>query len=126
MPKGVASVLISFVYWGLVPLYWKQLTHVDAFELLVYRAVGVFLTVLIIVTAMGNLAKTIKTHRSWATLRYQFAAASFIAINWFTFVWAIINNQILDTSLGYFLSPFMGLLLGRIFGNERISIGQEC
>jgi chloramphenicol-sensitive protein RarD len=49
------------------------------------------------------------------------ASAALISINWFTYIWAIDHNQILQTSLGYFINPLVNVFLGYIFLKEKLS-----
>lgn len=50
--------------------------------------------------------------------------AALIAGNWLTFVWAVNAGRILDTSLGYFLTPQVNVLLGFLFLHERLRRAQ--
>jgi len=50
--------------------------------------------------------------------------AAIIGSNWFIYIWAVINNHIVDTSLGYFINPLISVLLGVIFLRERLNFWQ--
>ena len=41
-----------------------------------------------------------------------------------TYIYGISINRVLDTSLGYFMSPIVSILLARIFIGERINSSQ--
>ena len=43
-----------------------------------------------------------------------------LGINWFTYVWAVITNHVVESSLGYFINPIVSVLLGVIFLRERL------
>lgn len=43
-----------------------------------------------------------------------------LGANWFVFIWAVNNDQILQTSLGYYINPLFFVFLGMIFLNERL------
>jgi len=43
-----------------------------------------------------------------------------IAINWFTFIWAVANDQVKEASLGYFMNPLVNVLLGFVVLHERL------
>ena len=47
-----------------------------------------------------------------------------IAINWCLYVWAVVNEQVLSTSLGYFINPVISVFLGIIFLSERLNFKQ--
>ncbi len=48
-----------------------------------------------------------------------------VIANWLIFVWAVVNGQILATSLGYFIRPLVNFLLGFLFLRERLSAVQK-
>ncbi|MEQ9447998.1 MAG: EamA family transporter RarD, partial [Rhodospirillaceae bacterium] len=52
------------------------------------------------------------------------ASATFIAVNWLTFVWAISNNHVLDISLGYFINPLVSILVGLFVLREKLTTWQ--
>jgi chloramphenicol-sensitive protein RarD len=43
-----------------------------------------------------------------------------IATNWLVFIIAVGHGQVLQSSLGYFMTPFVSVLLGFLFLNERL------
>ena len=43
-----------------------------------------------------------------------------IAITWFLYIWAVIIGRVIETSLGYFMTPLMNVLLGAVFLRERL------
>ena len=49
----------------------------------------------------------------------------FITLNWSIFVWAVNANRVIETSLGYYISPLVSILLGILFLRERLSLGQS-
>ena len=58
----------------------------------------------------------LKEHRSQIIL--LLLAAVIISINWFTYIWAIANNHVMDTSLGYYINPLLNVVLGVILFKE--------
>jgi chloramphenicol-sensitive protein RarD len=49
------------------------------------------------------------------------ASTLLVANNWFIFTWAVVNDRVLDTSLGYFINPLLSVLLGVLLLKERMS-----
>lgn len=58
-------------------------------------------------------------------LQLLMLSAILVAINWLTFIWAVANNRILETSLGYFINPLVNVLLGMLFLKETLYRGQK-
>ena len=44
-----------------------------------------------------------------------------ITINWFFFIWAVNAGHIIETSLGYFMTPLVNVLFGALFLRERLT-----
>jgi chloramphenicol-sensitive protein RarD len=45
-----------------------------------------------------------------------------IAANWLIFIWAVGQGRVLESSLGYFITPLVSVLLARIFLKESLDI----
>ncbi len=122
--KGIAAMVSASVIWGLVPLYYKLLTHVPAIEILAHRTIWslvIFAVVLMVQRRVGHIFQALKTWRSFATLA---AAALLISINWFVFIWSVSAGLVTEASLGYFLFPLVAVVLGRLVLGERLVRGQ--
>ncbi|HEY5774762.1 MAG TPA: EamA family transporter RarD [Xanthomonadales bacterium] len=121
---GVIAALSAFGFWGLVPIYYKGLQSVGAWEVLAHRVIwSVPLLVLFLAIRDGR--------QFWSKLRLPMASIAWlvlsgltISINWVVFVWAVANDHILDTSLGYFGTPLVSVLLGYVFLKERLNLLQ--
>ena len=117
---GVYAALAAFTFWGLVPIYYKGLASVSAWEVLAHR---VFWSIPILLLFLAirdgkNFWKRLRlplTSIAWLVL-----SGLTITINWVVFVWAVANDHILDTSLGYFGTPLVNVLLGYLFLQERL------
>src|SRR4029078_1194604 len=48
------------------------------------------------------------------------AAALLIAVNWFLYVWGVTHHFIIETSLGYFITPLVNVLLRVVILRERL------
>jgi chloramphenicol-sensitive protein RarD len=51
-------------------------------------------------------------------------SAGLLAINWLVFIWAVNNDRVLETSLGYFINPLINIALGVAFLGERLRVVQ--
>lgn len=118
---AVFAGIAAFVTWGLIPGYWKLMQKVPPTEILAHRYVWttVFLTGLL--TWQGRWAEVRANARSTRTLRYCLVSGCTISINWFLFIWAVLVGRIIETSLGYFMTPLMNVLFGALFLRERLT-----
>jgi chloramphenicol-sensitive protein RarD len=113
---GVAANLM----WGFFPLYWKQLQHVPALQLLGHRILWSF-PLLLLLLFLRREGKTFRKEiASLRTVLIYAAAAVFLSANWLTYVWAVNAGYIVETSLGYFINPLFSMLLGVVILRERL------
>jgi chloramphenicol-sensitive protein RarD len=118
--KGVWLLLPAYLLWGLSPIFWKTLCHVPPFELVLHRTVWSFLLLIIIVLFQGRMNEIKSIFKQKKVLLSLFLTMLILASNWFIFIWAVNNNQILQTSLGYYINPLFFIFLGMIFLKERL------
>jgi chloramphenicol-sensitive protein RarD len=118
----------AYSIWGLFPIYWKQIEFVPALELIAHRIAWSFLVLFPAVLSQawtkaawpdGSLAS-----RQRRVLAEYALAGVLIAGNWFLYVWAVDHDFIVETSLGYFITPLLSVLLGVVFLGERLRPGQ--
>ena len=118
---GLFYTLSAFVIWGIVPIFWKQLQGISAPQILAHRVVWGLAFVVIWVSLRKRwpeFAAVLKRPRTVAAL---LASTVFIAINWGLFVWAVVTDRVLATSLGYFINPLVNVVLGFLVLKERLN-----
>ena len=112
---GAYFALAAYCFWGIVPIYFKWVDHVSPMEILCQRLVWALLLLLTILACTGEL------HRLRIPIRQlpkTFLNASVLAVNWLAFIYAVVNNNITETALGYFINPLVTVLLGILFLKE--------
>ncbi len=123
--QGIITALVAFLLWGNFPLYFKELSHYDAIEVIVHRVVWTFVLLLIVLMLSRRTAwlGVIRHQPKW--LGITFIAALLIGTNWLTYVWAVTHDQVLEASLGYFINPLMGVALSLVFLKEKLKSLQK-
>lgn len=121
---GIIYAVCAFTFWGLIPIYFKQVSSVLPLEVLVHRIIWsvVFLIFLLIVSKQINIVKQI--FLSFKKLKYLIISSLLVSTNWLVFIWAVSNEKIVETSLGYFINPLVNVILGYIFFTERMNRNQ--
>ncbi|MEN6567220.1 MAG: EamA family transporter RarD [Veillonellales bacterium] len=126
--KGIVYAMLSYVIWGLTPIYWKLIQHVSSGEILAQRVFWSFIFMLgiLFITRKWYMfvefaKKIIKKPKLFWSL---FIASVLISTNWGIFMWAVINGRILEASLGQYITPLTSMLLGVIVLKERLSATQ--
>lgn len=119
--KGFILALATFIMWGIFPIFFKFIENVAATEVLAHRIIWsalILLVVLIITKKLANVKRIIKIKKVTLTLAIT---GALIASNWGIFIYAINQNEILATSLGYFINPLFSILLGAIILKEELN-----
>lgn len=122
---GIFYGLGAYLLWGVLPIYWKLLQHVEAMEILASRFLwsAVFVFLLLLVTGKLNIfmQETKVIFSTKKTACCMVLAAIMISFNWGIFIWAVEAGRIVETSMGYYISPLMNVLFGVVFLRERLA-----
>lgn len=119
------QALAAFVLWGIFPLYWKLLKHVsDPVEIIGHRIVWSLLTLVLCISLLSQWDEIRQTLANRKRLLLAALAAVLISINWLVFIWAVLNQSVVDASLGYFINPLFSVVLGVLFFREKLSFFQ--
>ena len=123
MNKGIVYAFAAYGMWGFFPIYFKLLLPVSAMQILAHRVIWSVVFLGIVMTTMREFAnmRAILTRRIVIT---YLAAACLLAVNWFTYIWAVNAGFILEASLGYFINPLVNVFLGVVFLRERLKVWQ--
>lgn len=122
--RGIGSVSLAYVLWGLFPLFWKQLHGIAATELIAHRVVWSLVFVAALAVALGAWTEIKPALRSPRILGLHAASGLLLSINWLAYVWGVNHDRVLETSLGYFLVPLCNVAMGRMLLGERLHARQ--
>lgn len=126
--SGIFYALIAYLLWGFLPIYWKTLDEVSSGTVLAHRVIWsfVFLSLLIVLTNQTKpfIQSATLILKSKKTLLILFTASIVISLNWLTFIWAVQNDFVIQTSLGYYINPLISVVMGIVFLKERLSLAQ--
>lgn len=111
--------MAAFLIWGFTPFYFRALAELSAVEIIAHRVVWCVPFMLLVLTIGRQwpaVTAALTDRRVFATL---FVSASLVSINWSMYVFSVVTNQLIASSLGYFLSPLVSVFLGFVFLRER-------
>ncbi|MET0250174.1 MAG: EamA family transporter RarD [Sphingobium sp.] len=120
MRRGLLAAAIAYGSWGLLPIYFKLLGHVDPVEVVTQRILWsllLILSILAIRRALPSLGAALRDKRLLLPLA---ASALLIGANWLTYVIAVNSGHVLAASLGYFLNPLVVVALGVLVLKEKL------
>lgn len=122
---GFLYGLLAYSLWGFFPLFFHLLRTVPATEVLLHRVVWSFLFVALILLALGWRNRIIAAVRTASVLKGLLLSSVLISSNWLVFIWAVANERVLESSLGYFLTPLFSVFLARVFLRETLNNSQR-
>ncbi len=121
---GLVAGVCAYSLWGLFPIYLKSLDDVPVLEILAHR----------IIWSVPFGALLIALRRQWPEVRSAFSSrrvmlllaisALAISANWLIYVWAVVNDQVLQASLGYYINPLMYVAAGVFILGEKLRLAQ--
>jgi len=117
---GILYGLAAYGWWGFVVVYFKWVRHVPPLELLSHRIVWSVLLLGLLVALRGRWGELRMALRNRRVLLPLLLSTCLVAANWFTFIWAVLNERVVQASLGYFINPLVNILLGFVFLHERL------
>ena len=119
--RGFAYGLGAYALWGVMPIYFKAISHVSAVDIVAHRVLWSLPFLLLIVTLARGWDRLRAVLASRKTMLMLSATATLIAVNWLLFVYSVTSGHILAASLGYYLNPLINVVLGRFVLKERLT-----
>jgi len=118
---GTGTATLSFILWGMLPLYYQFMPEVNMWELISHR-------VLWSVVLLGVLFLLLGHKVPWAQLRSEprqlgliLLAGPVMSISWCMFTWCLTTGQVLATSLAFFMTPLFNIVFAVLFLKERLT-----
>lgn len=114
--------IACYSFWGIAPLYFVWVGFAGPFEILAHRV----LWSVVLLLGLISLSRGWPLLRSLSLAQYAWLAlsGSLIATNWGIFVWAVAQERVLETALGYYMNPLINVLLGVLVLGERLRLVQ--
>lgn len=118
--SGLLLGLAAYTLWGFFPIFFYYLSAVSPTEILSQRIIWSFVFVLSVVLITGKQARIRQALKLPTVRRAMLFSSVLIAINWLTFIWAVANERVLESSFGYFLTPLVSVMLASVFLKEKL------
>lgn len=118
--SGVVYALLAYFGWGFFPIYWKFLSHVPYIQILSHRVVWAFVFYSLVLIYRNKKIVLFKPHTKKIFLTLGLASILLMG-NWFVYIYAVNSNQIVESSLGYFINPLVNILFGVMLLKEKLN-----
>src|SRR5690242_2091271 len=124
MRRGIWQGLLAYTIWGLFPIYWKLFHGIPALEVLAHRIFWSFVALAVILAVVRPAGLRALRRQPRRRVALYATAALLIGVNWFLYIWGVNAGFVVETSLGYFMTPLVNVLLGVAVFRERLSMSQ--
>lgn len=118
---GIFYAVLAYIAWGFLPLYWKLLEEVLPLEILAHRIFWsfIFVSAIILASSGWTAIKNILTNKRYTCL--LLLCSIIMGFNWFTYIWAVNANHVVEASMGYYINPLLTVFLAMIILKEKLN-----
>lgn len=111
-----------YFIWGLIPLVFQLLGRmsVGPWEILASRTVFAAPTALVFVLIAGQGRQALAALRTPKVIKWLALSSLLIGVNWITYIASVNSGRVLETSLGYYITPLISMAAGAVLFRERI------
>ena len=118
---GIGFGILAYGMWGVLPLYWNVIADVPPIQITAFRILFCGLFLILVAAARGRFSRVIFILTTPALIGRLILTAVLIAANWTIFIYSVASQQIVESSLGYYILPLLSIALGVMLFGERLS-----
>ena len=118
--KGISFTVGASIWWGVIGvIYFKFVSFASPIELTIHRTIWTALLLLITTSYYSKWSEFKNVIKRKINILILFITGLLVSLNWFTWLYAVKTNNLLDSALGYYIFPILSVFLGIIFLNEK-------
>ena len=120
--NGILFSSAGSFWWGVIGVfYFKYVSFAGTVELVVHRTIWTSFILLLSIVFYSRWYFFFEILNSKKKLFTLFITGLLIFINWFTWIYAVVTNRLIDASFGYYIFPILSVLFGFIFFKEKLN-----
>ena len=119
--KGILFAGSAYAIWGMVPLYWRLLGGVPALEITLHRVFWCAIFAALVTLGRGRFWHLVAILRTRSTIGRLAISSLLVTANWTIFIYCVSTRQLVEASLGYYMTPLVSIALGVLLLGEKIS-----
>ena len=118
--KGISFTVGASIWWGVIGvIYFKFVSFASPIELTIHRTIWTALLLLITTSYYSKWSEFKNVIKRKINILILLVTGLLVSLNWFTWLYAVKTNNLLDSALGYYIFPILSVFLGIIFLNEK-------
>ena len=119
--RGFFLALAAYLFWGLLPFYIKAVGHLPVMEVVAHRIIWSVPIAAAVLIWLGRTSDFMVALRTPRILAMGALTAAIISVNWSIYLWAVIADRTIETSLGYYINPLVNVVVGALLLGERLN-----
>ena len=118
--KGSLFTVGASLWWGVIGvIYFKFVSFASPLELTIHRTIWTALLLLITTSYFSKWNEFNKIIINKINVLILLITGLLVSINWYTWLYAVKTNNLLDSALGYYIFPILSVFFGVIFLEEK-------
>ena len=117
--NGILSSGIGSLWWGVIGvLYFKSVSFVSPLELTIHRTVWTAFLLIFSITFYSRWVDIFAILKNIKATLLLFLTSILIVTNWYTWIYAVTVNKLIDAAFGYYIFPILSVFFGILFLKE--------
>jgi len=117
--NGILSSGVGSFWWGVIGvLYFKSVSFVSPLELTIHRTVWTAFLLVFSISLYSKWNDVFKILKNFKTTFTLILTSILIVANWYTWIYAVTVNKLIDAAFGYYIFPILSVFFGILFLKE--------
>ena len=117
--NGILSSGIGSLWWGVIGvLYFKSVSFVSPLELTIHRTVWTAFLLIFSISIYSRWDKVLDIIKNVKKILLLTLTSMLIVGNWYTWIYAVTVNKLIDAAFGYYIFPILSVFFGILFLKE--------
>ena len=118
--SGLFYGLFAYIIWGALPIYWGWMRAASAWEIISHRAIWSLLVCWLALSFRHQLKDALTVLRTPRMFFLLALTAGLVSGNWAIYIWSVTVDRIVESSLGYYITPLMNVAFGVFILREKM------
>jgi len=117
--NGIISSGLGSLWWGVIGvIYFKTVSFVSPLELTIHRTVWTAFLLIFSISIYSKWNELFIIIKNVKVILILILTSILIVTNWYTWIYAVTVNKLIDAAFGYFIFPILSVFFGILFFKE--------
>ena len=117
--NGILLSGLGSLWWGVIGvLYFKSVSFVSPLELTIHRTVWTAFILIFSTSLYSKWNHVFQILKNIKVTLILILSSILIVANWYTWIYAVTVNKLIDAAFGYFIFPILSVFFGILFLKE--------